>query len=80
MVVAGAIEEIPVVLAVMDYRFMGGSMGSVVGESLPVPPKSRMTGSARWSSSRRPAGARMQEGILSLMQMAKISAALIAIN
>ena len=34
VVVAGAIEEIPVVLAVMDYRFMGGSMGSVVGEKL----------------------------------------------
>lgn len=75
IVVAGAIEEIPVLLAVMDYRFMGGSMGSVVGEKL-----TRAAESAR--ERKRPliivsasGGARMQEGILSLMQMAKTSAA-----
>ena len=80
MVVAGAIEEIPVVLAVMDYRFMGGSMGSVVGEKL--------TRAAEVAHDRkRPlvivsasGGARMQEGILSLMQMAKISAALMLLR
>ena len=80
MVVAGAIEEIPVVLAVMDYRFMGGSMGSVVGEKL--------TRAAEVAHDRkRPlvivsasGGARMQEGILSLMQMAKISAALMRLR
>jgi len=76
IVVEGAIEGIPVVLAAMDYRFMGGSMGSVVGEKL-----ARAAELA--ASSRRPlvvvsasGGARMQEGVLSLMQMAKISAAL----
>jgi acetyl-CoA carboxylase carboxyl transferase subunit beta len=76
MVVEGAIEGIPVVLAVMDYRFMGGSMGSVVGEKI-------TRAAERAVDKRRPllivsasGGARMQEGVLSLMQMAKISAAL----
>jgi acetyl-CoA carboxylase carboxyl transferase subunit beta len=80
IVVAGAIEEVPVVLAVMDYRFMGGSMGSVVGEKL-----TRAAEAAR--EKKRPlvivsasGGARMQEGILSLMQMAKISAALMRLR
>jgi len=76
IVVEGRIEEMPVVLAVMEYRFMGGSMGSVVGEKI-----TRAVEHAQ--EKRRPlvvvaasGGARMQEGILSLMQMAKISAAL----
>lgn len=75
-VVEGHIETIPVVLAVMEYRFMGGSMGSVVGE--------KVTRSIELALERRcplvivaaSGGARMQEGVLSLMQMAKISAAL----
>lgn len=76
IVVAGSIDSIPIVLAVMDYRFMGGSMGSVVGEKLTRAAEAAL-------EKRRPlvivsasGGARMQEGILSLMQMAKISAAL----
>ena len=80
IVVSGSIEEIPVLLAVMDYRFMGGSMGSVVGEKL-----TRAAEAAR--EKKRPlvivsasGGARMQEGILSLMQMAKISAALMRLR
>ncbi|QQR74922.1 MAG: acetyl-CoA carboxylase carboxyltransferase subunit beta [Holophagales bacterium] len=76
IVVEGNVESIPVVLAVMDYRFMGGSMGSVVGE--------KITRAADLAArERKPlvvvsasGGARMQEGILSLMQMAKISTAL----
>ena len=76
IVVEGHVEEIPVVLAVMDYRFMGGSMGSVVGEKITRAAERALE--RRWpllvvSAS---GGARMQEGILSLMQMAKISAAL----
>jgi acetyl-CoA carboxylase carboxyl transferase subunit beta len=66
----------PVALGVMDFRFMGGSMGSVVGEKL-----TRLI--ERATAERLPVfivcasgGARMQEGMLSLMQMAKISAAL----
>ncbi len=80
VVVNGAIEKIPILLAVMDYRFMGGSMGSVVGEKL-----TRAAETAR--DKKRPliivsasGGARMQEGILSLMQMAKISAALMRLR
>jgi len=75
-VVEGHIEEMPVVLAVMEYGFMGGSMGSVVGE--------KVTRSAELALDRgqplvvvsASGGARMQEGVLSLMQMAKISGAL----
>ena len=67
---------LPLALGVMDFRFMGGSMGSVVGEKL-----ARLIETA--TARRYPVlivcasgGARMQEGMLSLMQMAKISAAL----
>ncbi len=72
----GQIDGEPVALAVMDFRFMGGSMGSVVGEKL-----TRLIEQA--TAERLPVlvfcasgGARMQEGMLSLMQMAKISGAL----
>jgi acetyl-CoA carboxylase carboxyl transferase subunit beta len=76
VVVEGHLEGQEVVLAAMEYRFMGGSMGSVVGE--------KITRAAERATERRvpllvvsaSGGARMQEGILSLMQMAKISAAL----
>ena len=68
---------IPLALGVMDFRFMGGSMGSVVGEKL-----TRLIETA--TTRRLPVlivcasgGARMQEGMLSLMQMAKISGALL---
>jgi acetyl-CoA carboxylase carboxyl transferase subunit beta len=67
------LDGMPVDLAVMDFNFMGGSMGSVVGEKI-----ARLT---RRSAERRiplvivsaSGGARMQEGVLSLMQMAKTS-------
>lgn len=72
----GRLENLPVALGVMDFRFMGGSMGSVVGEKL-----TRMI--ERGTRERLPVmivcssgGARMQEGMLSLIQMAKISGAL----
>lgn len=70
------IEERDVVLAVMDFAYMGGSMGSVVGEKI-----SRAIGDAarlRWPLIivSRSGGARMQESIFSLMQMAKTSAML----
>jgi acetyl-CoA carboxylase carboxyl transferase subunit beta len=70
------LEGLPLALGVMDFRFMGGSMGSVVGEKL-----TRLIEEA--TARRFPmlivcasGGARMQEGMLSLMQMAKISGAL----
>ena len=71
----GAINGRKIVLGVMDFSFMGGSMGSVVGEKI-------SRAADRSVSSRLPmvlvtasGGARMQEGILSLMQMAKTSSA-----
>jgi acetyl-CoA carboxylase carboxyl transferase subunit beta len=72
----GRLEGMPLALGVMDFRFMGGSMGSVVGEKL-----TRLIEEAtarRWPLLIVCAsgGARMQEGMLSLMQMAKISGAL----
>jgi acetyl-CoA carboxylase carboxyl transferase subunit beta len=72
----GKIEGLPVVICAMEYAFMGGSMGSVVGEKI-------TQAIERCVEKKEPliivscsGGARMQEGILSLMQMAKISAAL----
>jgi acetyl-CoA carboxylase carboxyl transferase subunit beta len=72
----GKLEGVPVVIAAMEYAFMGCSMGSVVGEKI-------TTAAERALDRKEPliiiscsGGARMQEGILSLMQMAKISAAL----
>jgi acetyl-CoA carboxylase carboxyl transferase subunit beta len=72
----GLIEGYKVALAVMDFSFMGGSMGSVAGE--------RITRTIEWGTANRCAviiisasgGARMYEGMLSLMQMAKTSGAL----
>ncbi len=76
VVVQGSLEEIPVIVASMEYRFIGGSMGSVVGEKITRAAERALE--RKWplivvSAS---GGARMQEGVLSLMQMAKISSAL----
>lgn len=75
-VVEGNIDGIPVVLAVMDYRFMGGSMGSVVGEKITRAIEEARRREIAVVVVSASGGARMQEGALSLMQMAKISAAL----
>ncbi len=76
VVAQGTLDEIPVVVAAMEYRFMGGSMGSVVGEKITRAAERALE--KRWPLIVVAAsgGARMQEGVLSLMQMAKISAAL----
>ncbi len=73
---SGTLEQIPVLIGAMEFFFMAGSMGSVVGEKV-------TRAAERAIAERRPlilvscsGGARMQEGILSLMQMGKISAAL----
>jgi acetyl-CoA carboxylase carboxyl transferase subunit beta len=76
IVVDGEIEGIPVVLAVMQYRFMGGSMGSVVGEKVTRAAERALAASQPLIVVSASGGARMQEGVLSLLQMAKISAAL----
>nr|YP_010737716.1 acetyl-CoA carboxylase beta subunit [Ficus subpisocarpa]WEQ71853.1 acetyl-CoA carboxylase beta subunit [Ficus subpisocarpa] len=72
----GRLNSIPVAIGVMDFQFMGGSMGSVVGE--------KITRLIEYATNQflplilvcASGGARMQEGSLSLMQMAKISSAL----
>lgn len=73
----GAIQEIPVGLGAMDAGFMMGSMGSVVGEKVTLLiEECRDKGLPLIIVAAGGGGARMQEGILSLMQMAKTSAAL----
>lgn len=72
----GYINQFQVACGIMDFRFMGGSMGSVVGEKL-----TRLIEKATYLNLPliilcASGGARMQEGMLSLMQMAKISSAL----
>ncbi|WP_030486498.1 acetyl-CoA carboxylase carboxyl transferase subunit, partial [Micromonospora chokoriensis] len=78
--VRGTVDGQPLIAAVMDFRFLGGSLGAGVGE--------RITRAAELAlETRTPllivsasGGARMQEGVLSLMQMAKTSAALGALD
>ncbi len=65
----------PVSLVVMDFDFMGGSMGSVVGEKIARAIERAIEKRTPFISVASSGGARMQEGILSLMQMAKTSAA-----
>jgi acetyl-CoA carboxylase carboxyl transferase subunit beta len=76
LVASGVLDGVPVVIGAMEYAFIGGSMGVVVGEKITL-------AAERALDERRPlivvacsGGARMMEGALSLMQMAKISAAL----
>jgi acetyl-CoA carboxylase carboxyl transferase subunit beta len=73
----GAIKTLPVVIAVFEFDFMGGSMGSVLGRAL----RARRAGGGRAAACRficvtASGGARMQEGLFSLMQMAKTTAIL----
>ncbi len=68
------IEETPCVLAVVDFRFLGGSMGSVYGEKLARAAELAMERGIGLVSVSSSGGARMQEGIFSLMQMAKTTA------
>ena len=62
-------------LVIMDFNFMGGSMGSVVGEKIARAVERAIENRTPFISVASSGGARMQEGILSLMQMAKTSAA-----
>ncbi|MGE5576659.1 MAG: acetyl-CoA carboxylase, carboxyltransferase subunit beta [Syntrophothermus sp.] len=72
----GVLEGYPVVLAVMEFDFIGGSMGSVVGEKITRAIERALEKRTPLVIVATSGGARMQEGILSLMQMAKTSAAL----
>jgi acetyl-CoA carboxylase carboxyl transferase subunit beta len=72
----GTIDGLPVVVSVFDFSFMGGSMGSVVGEKITRAIEKGLETMAPVIVFSCSGGARMQESILSLMQMAKTSAAL----
>jgi acetyl-CoA carboxylase carboxyl transferase subunit beta len=72
----GKIEGIPVDISVFDFSFMGGSMGSVVGEKITRSIERGIKNHTPVIVISASGGARMQESILSLMQMAKTSAAL----
>ncbi|HEX7190791.1 MAG TPA: acetyl-CoA carboxylase, carboxyltransferase subunit beta [Thermoanaerobaculia bacterium] len=72
----GKLDAMPVVVCAMEYSFMGGSMGSVVGEKITIAAERALDKKEPLIIVSCSGGARMQEGILSLMQMAKISAAL----
>jgi acetyl-CoA carboxylase carboxyl transferase subunit beta len=72
----GLMGAMPVIVAAMEYGFMGGSMGSVVGEKITRAAERAYDTSCPLIVISCSGGARMQEGALSLMQMAKISAAL----
>jgi acetyl-CoA carboxylase carboxyl transferase subunit beta len=76
VVVQGSIKSIPLVVAAFEFEFLGGSMGSVVGERFIRGVEVCCEQKLPFLSVAASGGARMQEGVLSLMQMAKTTAAL----
>lgn len=76
LTVAGTLGEMPTNLGVMDFAFMGGSMGSVVGEKIARLAQRSLERKHPLIIVSASGGARMQEGVLSLMQMGKVSAVL----
>jgi acetyl-CoA carboxylase carboxyl transferase subunit beta len=79
VVMQGSIQTLPVVVAAFEFRFQGGSMGSVVGERFVRGVNAAIENNAPFICFAASGGARMQEGLFSLMQMAKTSAALTAL-
>ena len=76
VVVGGAVMSVPVMTACFEFDFMGGSMGSVVGERFVRGVETAIEQKVPFVCFTATGGARMQEGLLSLMQMAKTNAAL----
>jgi len=76
IVMKGTVHDVPVVVAAFDFRFMGGSMGSVVGERFVRGVDRAINDKVPFICFTASGGARMQEALFSLMQMAKTSAAL----
>jgi acetyl-CoA carboxylase carboxyl transferase subunit beta len=75
VVMQGAIKTVPVVIACFEFEFMGGSMGSVVGEKFVRGVRAAIEAQVSFICITASGGARMQEGLFSLMQMAKTTAA-----
>ncbi len=76
VVLGGAVMSVPLVTACFEFDFMGGSMGSVVGERMVRGVQAALEQKVPFVSFSASGGARMQEGLFSLMQMAKTNAAL----
>lgn len=76
VVMQGTLKGVPLVVAAFEFKFMGGSMGSVVGERFVRGINQCLEHNLPFVCFAASGGARMQEGLLSLMQMAKTSAAL----
>jgi acetyl-CoA carboxylase carboxyl transferase subunit beta len=76
VVMQGAILSLPVVVAAFEFKFIGGSMGSVVGERFVRGAMTAIENKCPFICVAASGGARMQEGLMSLMQMAKTSAIL----
>ncbi|MBM3351116.1 MAG: acetyl-CoA carboxylase carboxyltransferase subunit beta [Betaproteobacteria bacterium] len=76
VVMQGSIKSVPAVVAVFEFKYMGGSMGSVVGERFARGVQTAIDNKMAFVCVSASGGARMQEGLFSLMQMAKTSAAL----
>jgi len=75
IVIQGAIKTLPLVVACFEFEFMGGSMGAVVGERFVRGVKCALENQLPFLCITASGGARMQEGLFSLMQMAKTAAA-----
>ena len=76
LVVTGELDRVKVVVAAFEFRFLGGSMGSVVGEKFVQGIKTAIKNKSPFICFATSGGARMQESMISLMQMAKTSAAI----
>lgn len=76
----GTVDSLPLAIAVMDFSFMGASMGSVVGERLVRAVERAIEDRCPLLSISSSGGARMHEGVLSLMQMAKTTSALVRLS
>lgn len=76
VVVQGSVESIPVIVCCFEFKFMGGSMGSVVGEKFALAAELALEQGKALIAFSASGGARMQEALFSLMQMAKTSATL----
>jgi acetyl-CoA carboxylase carboxyl transferase subunit beta len=75
VVMQGAVKTVPLMLACFEFDFMGGSMGSVVGERFVRGVKAAIEQQLPFVCVTSSGGARMQEGLFSLLQMAKTTAA-----
>ena len=80
VVAKGKLKEMPIVVAAFDFEFLGGSMGSVVGERFVHAVNASVEGSMPMVCFSASGGARMQEAMYSLMQMAKTTAAVKKLN